>query len=142
MDIVKKSISDPQVLQLFSEHDDFMMDFLGEDKKHYARYSVNEKIESVWIVYDVDLPVGCVAYRKKSDAIGEVKRLFIQREYRGRGISKSLLTVLKSYAKTQGCQKLFLDTKITLEPAISLYRSFGFDIITQHGLYVQMEMEL
>lgn len=32
MDIAAKNVSDLQVLQLFSEHDDFMIDFLGKDK--------------------------------------------------------------------------------------------------------------
>ena len=39
----------------------------------------------------------------------------------------------------QGCTALFLDTRITLEPAVSLYRAVGFDIIFQQGLYIQME---
>lgn len=142
MNIVQTNASDLQVLQLFSEHDDFMIDFLGDDKVYYTRYSDSENIENVWVVYDAALPVGCIAFRKKSDGVGEVKRLFIKSEYRGRGISKSLLSVLKDHAKTQGCHKLFLDTRITLEPAVSLYRSFGFDIVFRQGLYVQMEMQL
>lgn len=142
MNIIQMNASDLQVLQLFSEHDDFMIDFLGDDKVYYTRYNDSENIENVWVVNDADLPVGCIAFRKKSDGIGEVKRLFIKSEYRGRGISKSLLSVLKDHAKTQGCHKLFLDTRITLEPAISLYRSFGFDVVFQQGLYVQMEMTL
>lgn len=142
MNIVSTSTSDSQVLQLFSEHDDFMLDFLGDDKVYYTRYSENENIESVWIAYEQDLPIGCVAYRKKSPDVGEVKRLFIKKEYRGRGISKQLFSVLKNHARSQGCRKLYLDTRITLEPAVSLYKSLGFDIIFQQGLYVQMEMTI
>ena len=89
-----------------------------------------------------NLPVGCIAYRTKADGVGEVKRLFIRNEYRGKGISKELLNLLEKHAREQGCTKLFLDTRITLEPAVSLYRAIGFEIIFQQGLYVQMEKQL
>lgn len=139
MNIVSANTSDRQALQLFSEHDDFMLDFLGDDKVYYTRYSENENIENVWIAYENNLPIGCIAYRKKSPDVGEVKRLFIKKEYRGKGISRELFSVMKSHAKSQGCCKLHLDTRITLEPAVSLYKSLGFEITFRQGLYVQME---
>lgn len=142
MNIVLTNTSDPQVLQLFSEHDDFMLDFLGDDKGIYTRYSENESIESVWVAYEQDLPIGCIAFRKKSPDVGEVKRLFIRKDCRGKGISKQLFSVLESHAKAQNCCKLFLDTRITLEPAVSLYKNLGFEIVFQQGLYIQMEMTI
>lgn len=140
MNIVPTNISDAAILNLFSVHDDFMQDFLGKDKACYTRYSPAESIEKVWLAFEDNMPIGCVAYRTKSDDTGEVKRLFIKSKYRGNGISKVLLSEVKSYAKAQGCVKLFLDTRITLEPAVSLYRSFGFEITFQQGLYIQMEI--
>lgn len=142
MKIISMKTTDESVLQLFSEHDDFMQDFLGDDKKYYTRYSENEKIEKVWGVYLDSTLIGCVAFRRKGEKVGEVKRLFIRSEYRGQGISKELLKTIESYAKEQGCTSLFLDTRITLEPAVNLYRSFGFKIVFKQGLYIQMEKEI
>ena len=139
MNIIPTNVSDAAVLALFSEHDDFMQEFLGDDKACYTRYSPDENIERGWVAYEENVPIGCVAYRPRSDGAGEVKRLFVKKEYRGRGISKALLSEVKSHAKAVGCKKLFLDTRITLEPAVSLYRSFGFEITFQQGLYIQME---
>ena len=142
MRIVSINVTDPSVLQLFSEHDDYMIEFLGDDKWCYTRYSENENIENVWVAYSDDIPIGCIAYRKKSDGVGEVKRLFIRSEYRGRGISKKLLDTVECYVKKHGCHTLFLDTRITLEPAVSIYRSFGFSLVFQQGQYIQMEKRL
>lgn len=142
MDIVSMSVSDTRVLELFSEHDDYMIDFLGADKDCYTRYSAAENIEKVWVAFEDNTPIGCVAYRTKTDDTGEVKRLFIRSGYRGKGISKALLSEVKSYAKARGYAKLFLDTRITLEPAVSLYRNFGFEITFRQGLYIQMEMKI
>ncbi len=142
VNIISMEVTEKKVLRLFSEHDDFMIDFLGEDQIYYTRYSENEKIEKVWVAVFDDLPIGCIAYRKKAEGTGEVKRLYLKEEYRGKGISKELLKTLEGYARGQGCSTLFLDTRITLEPAVSLYRAFGFKIIFQQGLYIQMEKEL
>ena len=68
--------------------------------------------------------------------------MYIKKEYRCKGISKELLKTVECYAKKQGCHTLFLDTRITLEPAISIYRSFGFNIVFQQGLYIQMEKNI
>lgn len=142
MNIVPVRTTDTAILQLFSEHDDFMLDFLGDAKKYYTRYSEKEKLEKVWAVYEDGVLAGCIAYRTKVDGVGEVKRMYVRKEYRGKGFSKELLKTVEGYAKEQGCHTLFLDTRITLEPAVSIYRSFGFCIAFQQGLYIQMEKKI
>ena len=142
MRIILSSILSPEVLQLFSEHDDFIISFLGNDSIYYTRYSANENILNVWVAYCDDVPVGCVAYRIKSSGIGEVKRMFIKSECRGRGISKSLLAAVEEHAKKRGDHTLYLDTKATLEPAFSLYRRYGFVETSRNGLYVELEKKI
>ncbi|MCI7767970.1 MAG: GNAT family N-acetyltransferase [Oscillospiraceae bacterium] len=119
-----------------------MMDFLGDDKCCYTRYSENESLDNIWVIYSDGCPIGCAAFRKKGDGVGEVKRLYIINEFRGKGISKKLLVTVEGYAKEHGCNTFFPDTRITLEPAVSVYRSFGFNIVFQQGLYIQMEKEI
>lgn len=142
MKIVVMNSVDENILKLFSEHDNYMINFLGDDKCYYTRYCENENLERVWGVYVENSLAGRIAYRKKASGIGEVKRLFVKNEYRGKGMSKKLLWTVEHYAKEQGCHTLFLDTRITLEPAVSIYRAWGFDIVFQHGLYIQMEKDL
>ena len=142
MYMIEAKITDENILALFSELDDYMLDFLGDDKGCYARYHANEYIEKAWLAYSDSLPVGCIAYRTRREGIGEVKRLYIKKEHRGKGTSKKLLKTLASYAEEQGGHTLFLDTRITLAPAVSIYRSFGFSVVFQQGLYIQMEKTL
>lgn len=142
MKIALIDVISEEVVKLFSEQDNFMIEFLGGDSVYYTRYSKNENIENVWVAYFGDLPIGCVAYRKKSIGVGEVKRMFIKHEYRGRGISKSLLDMVEKHAKQCGDQALHLSTRITLEPAITLYRHSGFYETFGNDLYVEMEKKL
>ena len=142
MNIVSMKSADNNAINLFSLHDDYMIDFLGDDKWFYTRYNEKENLENIWLIYYDDFPIGCIAYRKKGEGVGEVKRLYIVNEHRGKGISKKLLKTVECYAKEDGYNTLFLDTRITLEPAVSIYRSFGFDIVFQQGLYIQMEKRI
>ena len=88
MEILSANISDAAVRKLFSEHDDFMQDFLGEDRDCYTRYSPAENIEMVWVAYEGNVPTGCAAYRTRSDGVGEVKRLFVKKDIAGAAYQK------------------------------------------------------
>lgn len=142
MELVTVDTSDARLLQLFSEYDDFMMEFLGEDRVYYIRYGEGDQIECAWLAVQMDQPVGCVAFRMRAEGVGEVKRLYVRPECRKQGVARRLLKAVEGHAIGQGCHTLFLDTRITLEPAVSLYHSFGFSITVQEGLYIQMEKRL
>ena len=142
LEIVQVSTADSRVLELFAGYDAFIEDFLGEDRKYYTRYTPEENLETAWLALWGKEPVGVVAYRTKSPGVGEVKRLFVKPAYRSRGTGGKLLTQVESYAVQQGCATLFLDTRSTLEPAVTLYRRRGFAEIFRAGLYMQMEKQI
>jgi len=140
--IERRSAGDEEILRLFSLHDDFMISFLGEDRIHYSRYDEHERLDAVWAAVLNGQAVGCAAYRRKENSVGEVKRVFVESEFRGKGISKLLMDAVEAHAREERCEKLFLDTRITLEPAVSAYRKHGFEEVFRAGLYVQMEKRL
>jgi GNAT superfamily N-acetyltransferase len=71
-----------------------------------------------------DRLVGCVALRKIGDGLCEMKRLFVQPTFHGRGIGRALSEAIITEARRLGYQRMRLDT--VLEPARNLYRSLGF----------------
>jgi len=89
--------------------------------------------------------VGCVALRQIGAGLCEMKRLFVQPAFQGKGIGKALAQAIVEEARRIGYKRMRLDT--VLEPAQSLYRSLGFREIPpyQHvpvtGV-VFMELEL
>jgi len=69
---------------------------------------------------------GGVAYRKLSDGICEMKRLFVLDRFRGNGTGRRLCEAIIASAKDDGFQLMRLDTGNLLTEAIGMYQSIGF----------------
>lgn len=70
--------------------------------------------------------IACVAVRKISSGAAELKRMFVQPQYQGRGIGRLLLEKSLELARQCGYKKIQLDTLNYMHPAINLYKAFGF----------------
>jgi putative acetyltransferase len=79
--------------------------------------------------------VGCGALRYLEPGVGEVKRMFVLPEFRGRSIARQILMALESAAREHGYSTLWLETGTRQPEAIGLYRSAGYDEIPCFGEY-------
>ena len=70
--------------------------------------------------------VGTASMRNIGDKIGEIKRMYVQPEYRGKGIGRTLLERLIKEAQNLQYSKIRLDTGPFMQKAIGLYHSVGF----------------
>jgi len=70
-------------------------------------------------------PAGCAGLKGHGDW-GEVKRLWVAPEARGRGLARHLMTGIETAARDMGLPVLRLDTNSTLAEAVALYRNAGW----------------
>jgi len=74
-----------------------------------------------------DLPAGTIALRRLDDRAGEVKRLYLRPQFRGRGLGRHLVEQVIERAHAIGYQTLFADTLPIMTDALSLYAKMGFE---------------
>jgi len=79
------------------------------------------------LAYDNSELAGCIALRRLDEHSCEMKRLFVRKEFRGRGLGRQLITAIIQEAKQIGYEHMRLDTlPPKMNDAIGLYRSYGF----------------
>ncbi|MDX1919319.1 MAG: leucine--tRNA ligase [Candidatus Caenarcaniphilales bacterium] len=70
--------------------------------------------------------IGFVALRKLNDKHCEIRRLYLNPEYRNRGLAKKLIKFVEDYALGLGFKEIYLDSYKKLKPAFELYKSLGY----------------
>ncbi len=71
-------------------------------------------------------PIGGVGVRSVGPALGEVKRLWVDPAWRGRGVSRRLVAALEDAAHSLGLTTLQLGTGDRQPEAVGLYESAGW----------------
>ena len=86
---------------------------------------------------DVGECIGCVAARFYREAgYAEIKRLYVQEAYRGRGLSRTLMNAIEAEILAEGVDCARLEMGIYQPEADALYRSIGYRDIPPFGDYL------
>lgn len=100
-----------------------------------GRSSVHEQARFLVALVD-GRAVGCGAVQPVDDTTGELKRMYVVPEHRGRGVARSLLGALEDLARGQGYQWLRLATGVRQPEAIRLYERCAYALVEPYGKYV------
>ena len=130
--VERRSTDDPQVLALAAEQ---RAELAAADGEGHVDFPLHEGIEYVVGVFDSE-PVACGALQPLEPGVGEVKRMYVRRAYRGRGLSRAILAAVEDLAVAKGIHTLRLETGRFLAPALGLYISSGYREIPAFGQYV------
>jgi GNAT superfamily N-acetyltransferase len=96
--------------------------------------------------------VGLACMRRIREDIGEIKRMYVQPAFRGKGIGRALIEDLIAEAREIGYPRIRLDSTRFMKEAHSLYRSVGFQEIEpypeseipeefqQHWVFMELQL--
>ena len=111
----------------------------GEDHTFYNQFNKIDKIKHVIVYYENDIAVGCGAFREKESDTVEIKRMFVNPDYRKRGIAAAVLKELENWAAELNYTYTILETGKKQPEAISLYQKSGYTIIPNYPPYEEMD---
>jgi RimJ/RimL family protein N-acetyltransferase len=111
----------------------------GQKQDFFNEFNKLDDIKHALVLYVNDCPIGCGAFKFYSDSHVEIKRMFVHKDYRGRGFAHLILDELESWAKEVGFNNCILETGVEQPEAIRLYEKSGYDRIANYGQYIGIE---
>ena len=91
----------------------------------------------VVLIVEDELPIACGAYRKYTDEVVEIKRMYVIPDHRRHKFASKILSELELLAKSDGYQYSLLETGKNQPEAISFYLKYGYKPIERFGKYRQ-----
>ena len=134
--IAMESPDTPDALTLIDELESHLASLYPAESRH--GYSVEKLLReqvAFFVVREDGIAAGCGGVQLFGREYGELKRMYVRPEFRGRGLGKLMLNHLADYARQQGVGLLRLETGIYQKEAIGLYEGFGFKRISPFGEY-------
>jgi GNAT superfamily N-acetyltransferase len=114
---------------------------MREQFEHYIQTSIDGEISRLrdlfcetrrsafWVVETGDQIIGMFGIESRSDDSTELRRMYLDRRHRGRGIAQRMLQRAEARARELGFAKLILSTAQVQKAAISLYRKSGYALV-------------
>jgi len=87
-------------------------------------YQVNKG--NFWIAVEKEKVVGTIGLRAYGNNRGYLKRMYVDKSFRGTGLASELLYTLVKFAKKNNYKEIFLTTFETMIAANKFYSKMGF----------------
>ena len=81
---------------------------------------------SLFVVRDEGAAIGMGGVRFTDDGLGEIKRMFVKPDTRGKAVGQVILDAIEKLALSRGTKRLVLETGSNFEAAKKLYERAGF----------------
>ena len=137
--IKRTATNNPDFTYLISLLDHELWVELNEDQSTYDQYNKVPNIQTAIIIYADEKPVAIGCFKEYNDDTVEIKRMYVNKNYRGKGISKMVLQELEKWAIEKDFHYAILETSIHFNVAKNLYKQAGYIVIPNYDQYEGLE---
>jgi putative acetyltransferase len=108
----------------------------GDEHAFYNQFNRIDGIKYVVLAYIGEIPVGCGAIKEFDSKTMEVKRMYVVKPKRGKGIASGILQSLEVWVKEMSFSRCVLETGVRQPDAIALYKKNGYSLTENYGQYI------
>jgi N-acetylglutamate synthase-like GNAT family acetyltransferase len=109
--------------------EDYISASIKGELSHLRDIFSEAKRNAFWVVAIDGQIVGMFGIESRSEDSTELRRMCLDRAYRGRGIAQRMLQCAEARARDLGFSKLILSTAEIQEAAIAFYRKSGYQVV-------------
>ena len=106
-----------------------------ENRKGFVPHNLSDKIEVVLLAYNEDKAVACAGLKRYSDTDVEIKRVWVEPEFRGNHIAQEMMEKIENKARKFGYKRTVLQTREIMKDAVGLYERIGYRRIENYPPY-------
>ena len=106
-----------------------------QTRKGFVPYNASAQIPDVLIAYDDGKAVGCAGLKRYDDKSTEIKRVWVQPEYRRQHIADKMMQLVEQKTKEQGFARVILQTRPQMTEAVGMYTKRGYKLIENYPPY-------
>jgi putative acetyltransferase len=141
--IVPERPDTQDAVTLVDELESYLQPHYPPESRHgFSVEKLLQEAVAFFVVRKEAIPAGCVGIKLFGTEYGEVKRMYVRSQFRGRGLGRLMLNHLVDYARRHNAGLLRLETGIYQTEAIALYERFGFQRIPPFGAYKEDPLSL
>ena len=111
----------------------------GDENAFYAQFNGIDALKNCVVFYLDKTLVACGAFKEFNEDSVEIKRMFVQPDFRGKGIASKALKVLEDWAKELNYSYAVLETGLRQPEAIALYKKNNYTVIDNYAPYEYMD---
>ena len=112
--------------------------------RHDFYNNIGDNFVVFYCLFDQDKLIGTVALKKLDENTVELKAMYLDRSYRGKGLGRRLMNKIVDEAKRLGYKSIVLDSMSQYKDALRLYERTGFQNTERYNdnLYADVFMKL
>ena len=135
METVLTNEKDERFIELTKELDNEYFEKHGDVVLKYQEYNDLKDSHIVLLALLYGKPIACASYRLFDKDSIEIKRVYVKRRYRKKGIAYKLVKQLEKLAMEENFKYSYIETGSENIPAINLYKKLDYEIIDSFGQF-------
>ena len=133
--------NDQDFQRFYLKTEEYYSQIVGGKKNRtgFIPYNLSESISNVLIAYADGKAVGCAGLKRYSGQDVEIKRVWVEPEWRGKHIATALMDQIEDKARQMGFNRAILQTRPIMPGAVGLYESRGYILIENYPPYDKLD---